>query len=172
MIVSVSNISLAFSSCFVFFCLYQLSHISYLQSTLYRVYLHFIHFSLLTEKEPLPQLVEVLPHAAARAATFLIVQSPGLHPTRLKSTTTSISFNLMWLRRQLLPSPAHWAFQSYAVTWTASAQRCPPYHRRLVSILCGHTDRDACTCPIASIWVLSFQSYAFNLSKSRRLRRQ
>ena len=58
-----------------FFHLYQLSHISYLQSTLYRVYLHFIHFSLLTEKEPLPQLVEVLPHAAARAATFLIFGS-------------------------------------------------------------------------------------------------
>ena len=130
-----------------------------------RLFTFYSFFLLpLTEKEPLPQSVEVLLHAAARAATFLIVQSPGLHSTRLKSTTTSISFNLMWLRRQLLPSPAHWAFQFYAVTWTASAQRCPPYHRRLVSILCGHTDRNACTCPIASIWVLSFQSYAFFLS--------
>ena len=100
----------------------------------------------MTEKEPLPQLVEVLLHVAARAATFSIVQPHGLLLDVINGLSGSmmfqsyaahtgyfliipltqailLPFNLMQSRRLLLQTAVTWGyiFQSYAVTQTASA---------------------------------------------------
>ena len=61
--------------CFAYFY-YLTIHICN-QPCIVFIYILYI-FSTSTEKEPLPQLVEVLLHAAARAATILIVQPHGL----------------------------------------------------------------------------------------------
>ena len=61
----------------------------------------------MTEKEPLPQSVEVLLHAAARAATFSIVQPHGLRPEVARFLYDSC-FNLMQqhgLRQQAVTVP-------------------------------------------------------------------
>lgn len=55
------------------------------------------------EKEPLPQLVEVLFHAAARAVTFLVLVAVWLYAAYSCGVP-----------------PSTLNFQSYAVAWTAS----------------------------------------------------
>lgn len=59
-------------TCF-FACFNYLTFHIYNQSCIVFIYILYIILQI-KEKEPLPQLVEVLSHAAARAATFFIVQ--------------------------------------------------------------------------------------------------
>jgi hypothetical protein len=111
-------------------------------------------------------LVEVLLHAAARAATFLIFSShTGCFLFLGRGLRRPLCFNLMQSRRLLLCVEKMFGrdflFQSFAVTQTASmpfARMCKryiafilmqPYGLRLaekqiplvvISILCSHTD--------------------------------
>ena len=61
---------LAVRTCF-FACFNYLTFHIYNQSCIVFIYILYIILQI-KEKEPLPQLVEVLSHAAARAATFLV----------------------------------------------------------------------------------------------------
>lgn len=74
----------------------------------------------MTEKEPLPQSVEVLLHTAARAATFLIFSS---HTGCFSSSLRSISRSAL--------------FQSYAITQTATLENCVKLCAYDVPILCS-----------------------------------
>ena len=106
-------------TCF-FACFNYLTFHIYNQSCIVFIYILYIILQI-KEKEPLPQLVEVLSHAAARAATFFnctaawAVYSVGL---LLFVTLT---------------------FQSYAVIQTATR---PAVKSAIpaVSILCSHVD--------------------------------
>ena len=83
----------------------------------------FIYFLFIScffrqmEKEPLPQSVEVLSHAAARAATFLVLAT-------------------IWLRQCRI------IIQSYVAAQATFAFSCRCYKSYPVSILCSHTGSD------------------------------
>ena len=122
----------------------------------------------MTEKEPLPQSVEVLLHTAARAATFLIF-----------SSHTGCDHSILEVHYD------HHGFQSYAVTQTASHRARVLWACMILSILCsraGYVDADCLN--FLHILVSIFRSHAdcffasrkcsegtsyFNLSQSRRL---
>ncbi len=86
------------------------------------IYILYI-FCCWVEKEPLPQSVEVLSHAAARAATFFncIAALPASHiPQHFTAGKLSIlcsHADCFYAKVFTLSSPTG-LFQSYAVTWT------------------------------------------------------
>lgn len=118
-------------------------HFAFAINLALRLFTFYSFFLLpLTEKEPLPQLVEVLLHATARAATFLVF---GSHvycdSSQIALTSFSFCFNLM---------------QSHGLRPKVRAQVSP---ERTISILCSHADCDA--LPIfGSPAEHIFQSYA------------
>ena len=79
------------------------------------IYILYI-FCCWVEKEPLPQSVEVLSHAAARAATFLVLAT-------------------IWLRQCRI------IIQSYVAAQATFAFSCRCYKSYPVSIFCGPPDR-------------------------------
>lgn len=96
------------------------------QSCIAFIYFLFIScFFRQMEKEPLPQLVEVLSHAAARAATFFIVQPRRLCTRSVCYCSWPWRFNPMqsYKLRQDPPLKVPYPpFQSYAVARTAPAK--------------------------------------------------
>ena len=90
------------------------------QSCIAFIYFLFIScFFRQMEKEPLPQLVEVLSHAAARAATFLVLTAMWTASQAVTVLGCSVALCGSY-RPRLGIFSISLRFQSYAVTQTAS----------------------------------------------------
>ena len=115
------------------------------------------------EKEPLPQSVEVLSHAAARAATFFsfwAVMRTASQVVTVRGCSVFVSILCSHtIRPRLSIFSISLRFQSYAVIQTATTQIPPSCPRTIISILCSHTDCDVYGVAVASK-VITFQSYA------------
>ena len=113
-----SNFMVTYASHYFFICTNYLTFCICNQPCIAFIYFLFIScFFRQMEKEPLPQSVEVLSYAAARAATFLVLAT-------------------IWLRQCRI------IIQSYVAAQATFAFSCRCYKSYPVSILCSHTGSD------------------------------
>ena len=101
------------------------------------------------EKEPLPQSVEVLSHAAARAATFLV----------FAVTWTATAINAKGITTNGFQSYAF--FQSYAVMQTSTRFPFLAVQRNISFFQSYAVTRAATLCALQWGNISLFQSYAF-----------
>ena len=129
------------------------------------IYILYI-FCCWVEKEPLPQSVEVLSHAAARAATFFSFWAV----MRTASQVVTVRGCSVFQSCAVIQSDRDWAFSVSVLGFNLmQSRRLLLYKGEIsglpISILCSHTD-----CDDTDSTILPEDNH-FNLMQSYRLRR-